>query len=246
MQLRLTRHALEDLQLSVAAYAHQPATDFADAHEVVSAFVDRRSQSPVGQEWTNLPVTRAPAYNLHHGRYRGLTWFDEESDVVWLLGVGWHESGSRVDAYRVLKRRDVAGSLMPTEVDYLDLELTLAEQRSFAAQLSEQGPALMVRAREAVGVEVRGVIAARLGVGVMVEVVVVSGDAERLEEVWIGFELPPLAGRCELPPQEEWIMLILAAMLPEYARVDDFEFGGSFPRPGGSRPNEIVVCWRSF
>lgn len=107
-------------------------------HDVVRAFVDQRSQDPKGQEWTKLPVTSAPAYNLHHGRYRGLTWHDEDNDVVWLLGVGWHESGSRDDAYMVLKRRDEAGDLMPTEQDYLDLEMTLEEARSFVVQVSEQ------------------------------------------------------------------------------------------------------------
>ncbi len=78
-------------------------------HIFVTAFVERRSQSPRGQELTNLPVTAASVYNLHHGRWRGLTWHDEDSDVVWLLGVGWHESGSRGDAYTTLKARRRGG-----------------------------------------------------------------------------------------------------------------------------------------
>jgi hypothetical protein len=39
---------------------------------------------------------------------------------------------------------------------------------------------------------------------------------------------------------------VLAAMVPVEITIADLEFGGSFPREGGSRPNEIVVCWRSF
>lgn len=93
MQFRLTRRALGDLGLSIQDYASRPASDYTDAHDVVRVFVERRRQSPVGQEWTNLPVTAARAYNLHFGRLRALTWHDEDAGVVWLLGVGWHESG---------------------------------------------------------------------------------------------------------------------------------------------------------
>lgn len=246
MQFRLTRRALDDLDLDVDTYARRPASDFVDAHDVVRAFVQQRSQNPKGQEWTKLPVTLAPAHNLHHGRYRGLTWHDEDNDVVWLLGVGWHESGSRHDAYAVLKRRDEVDALMPDEQDYLDLEITLEETRSFVVQVSEQAPALVAQARERSGEEVRGVIAGRLGVGVQVEVVVISGEDESLEEVWIGFEMPPLPGACELPPHPEWIQVVLAAMIPVESGLENVEFGGAFPRPGGTRPNEIVVCWRSF
>ena len=246
MQFRLTRRALDDLNLAVAGFAARPATDYMDAHDVVRVFVERRRQDPKAQEWTTLPVTTAPAYNLHYGRYRGLTWHDEDNDVVWLLGVGWHESGSRDDAYAVLKARDQAGTLMPGEQDYLDLEMTREDALSFVVQVSQQAPALVASAREAPGEEVRGVIAGRLGVGVLVEVVVIPGDDESLEEIWVGFEMPPLEGACDLPPQPEWIMAVLAAIVPVQVSAQALDFGGSFPRPGGTKPNEIVVCWRSF
>lgn len=112
---------------------------------------------------------------------------------------------------------------MPTEEDYLDLELTLEEARSFVVQVSEQAPALMEKARQHPGEETRGVIAERLGVGVVVEVVVVPGEDESLEEVWIGFEMPPLPGDCELPAQPEWITVVLAAMLPVEATLDNVD-----------------------
>jgi len=68
-----------------------------------------------------------------------LTWHDEDSDVVCLLRVGWHESGSVDDAYAVLKARDQAGTLMPNEQDY------------------QEAPALVDQARQTPGREVRGV-----------------------------------------------------------------------------------------
>lgn len=246
MQLRVTRRALEDLGLPIEDFAGRSATDFADAHDVVRGFVERRQQSPIGKEWTNLPVSSTRSYNLHFGRHRGLTWHDEDADVVWLLGVGWHELGSIDDAYAVLKARDVAGTLMPEEQDYLDLELSLEEARSFVARVSRDAPALLEQARQAPGTEIRGVIAGRLGVGVVVEVVVIPGEDESLEEIWVGFALPPIEGNTELPSQPEWIMTVLAAMVPVSVSVEALDFGGSFPRHGGSKPSEIVVCWRSF
>ena len=246
MQFRLTRRALGDLGLSIQDYASRPASDYTDAHDVVRVFVERRRQSPVGQEWTNLPVTAARAYNLHFGRLRALTWHDEDAGVVWLLGVGWHESGSLHDAYEVLKARDQAGNLMPDEQDYLDLEMSFEETQSFVMQVSQEAPALVEQARRTPGTEVRGVIAGRLGVGVVVEVVVIPGEDESLEEIWVGFEMPPLQGTTELPPQPKWIMAVLAAMVPVNVSGEALDFSGSFPRVGGSKPNEIVICWRSF
>ena len=245
MQLRLTRRALTDLGLAIEDYARRPADDYVEANEVVRVFVERRGQDPIGQEWTNLPVTAAPVYNLHYGRWRALTWHDETSEVVWLLGVGWHESGSRSDAYVVLKARDESGTLMPDEADYLDLEMSLEETRSFVAEVAQQAPTLVGRARQNPGEEVRGVLAGRLGVGVVVEVLVIEGDDEKLEDVYVGFALPPMHGPVALPPQGEWIMVVLAAMVPVTLSAKDLDYGATFPRVGGSRPNEIVVRWRS-
>lgn len=246
MRCRLTRRALDDLDLSVEECSCRDAHEYANDHDVVQAFVERRSQDPTGPESTNLPVTSVVAYNLHVGRHRGLTWHDVGSDVVWLLGVGWHESDSIDDAYATLKNRDVAGTLMPNEQDYLDLEMSLEEARSFVAQVSRQAPELVQRARAEPGKEVRAVIAGRLGVAVVVEIVVIASEDESLEEICVGFEMPPLPGETALPTQPDWIMAVLAAMVPVEITPADLDYGASFPRPGGSRPNEIVVCWRSF
>ena len=246
MQFRLTRRALEDLGLSLEEFSRRPATDYQGAHDLVRAFVERRAQDPKGQEWTNLPVTAVRVSNLHYGRYRGLTWHDEDSDVVWLLGVGWHRSGSVGDAYAVLKARDESRTLMPDDQDYLDLEMSLEETRSFVAQVSTQAPSLVAQARSLPGQEVRGMIAGRLSVGVLVEVVTSPADDESLEEIWVAFEMPPQTGPCELPAQPEWLLAVLAAMVPVEVSLSNLDFSRAFPRPEGSRPNEIVACWQSF
>ncbi len=245
MQLRLTRRALADLALDAESYCRRDASEYVLAHPVVRAFVERRSQSAIGQETTAIPKSDVVVYNLHAGRFRGLTWHDAECDVVWLLGVGWHESGSREDAYAVLKQRDNARQLLPELLDYEDLEPTEEELNSFVADVAAQAPTLVALARERPGVEVTALIAGRISTGVVVEVVAIPQENADLEEVWVGFGLPPRDGPCPLPPQPEWIETILAAMVPPSVGPELIEFGRKFPRPGGSRPNEIVACWVS-
>ena len=104
-----------------------------------------------------------------------------------------------VTAYATLEARDVAGTLMPDEQDYLDLGVSLEEAGAFVVQVSEQAPTLVAQARLAAGREVHGVIAGRLGLGVLVQMMVVANEDETLE-IWVGFEMPPFAGACELPP----------------------------------------------
>jgi hypothetical protein len=57
--------------------------------------------------------------------------------------------------------------------------------------------------------------------------------------------MPPQAGPTELPSQPEWALAVLAAMVPVPVSLSDLDFGGTFPRHGGTAPNEVVVCWRS-
>lgn len=137
-QLYCTWGALKDLGLD-PELARRPAQGLTDRHEVIDAFVAQRSQSPVGPEATYLPATRVPVYNLHHGRWRALTWHEDEHDldVVWLLGVGWHESGSRNDVYAALKRRDERGTLFPDETDYANLEPDPQTTQDFLGALTE-------------------------------------------------------------------------------------------------------------
>ena len=100
MELRLTRRALADLSLG-DELAGRAAQDLVDLHPVISAFVERRSQDPKGQEAIQLPASRAIVYSLHAGRWRALTWWEEELGIVWLLGAGYHRSRERGDAYAV-------------------------------------------------------------------------------------------------------------------------------------------------
>ena len=78
-------------------------------------------------------------FSLHAERWRGLTWHDQDADVVWLLGAGYHRSGDRSDAYANLKRRDADGELFPDEQDYFDVE---PDPKPFVEAIAETAPAL--------------------------------------------------------------------------------------------------------
>lgn len=212
-QLRLTHRALEDLDLA-SELAVLPADAYTDRHECVQAFVERRSQHPEGPEATFLPVTAAPVYNLHCGRHRGLTWYDEGHGVVWLLGVGWHEGSSRDDAYEVLKNRDEAGDLFPDERDYLALR---PDPRAFVHELSTRSTELLEQAT-ATGRPQEAVIADALRVVVAVDVVDVEGRS--LREISLHVGMPPLA-KGVIP--SDWTPVVLAAFFRD-ADLQDIEW----------------------
>jgi hypothetical protein len=237
VRLRLTRAALKDLGLPIEELRRLDASEYVDAHPVVAKFVELRAQSPTGQETTSLPATPATVWNLHCDRWRGLTWHDEGDGIVWLLGVGWHESGSRDDAYAVLKRRDELDQLLPTITDFEDAERDDIEL--FLEALQDSAPRILADAAANPGREIRGEVADCAFVAVLIERVDVDGT--ELRETWIGVEMPPHPS-VDRPLPSEWLTYLLAALLPG-AEVDALRWGGNFPRAGGSRVGEIVVSW---
>jgi hypothetical protein len=141
---------------------------------------------------------------------------------VWLLGAGYHGSGERSDVYSELKRRDEADELFPSEQDYLDLEPDPVE---FVEAVARDAPALIQQAIESPETESTGDLAGALDASVLVR------DSGETREVWLGFSMPP---KGEVPPYPEWLLVALAALLPE-ANQADVRYGETFTRPGGSK-----------
>jgi hypothetical protein len=162
-------------------------------------------------------------WNLHHGRWRGLTWHDEKADVVWLLGVGWHESGSIDDVYAVLKGRDAGGHLLPDEDDYRSYETWRLREEAipFLRAVATTRDELIDEARTFVGVEVRARVAARITVGFMVAYVNV--DNAEIEERRLTIYYPPEDAGPPLPPEREWFAALLGAFFPD-AHEEDLQF----------------------
>ncbi len=76
--LRITRRCLrEDLHLDPDASGS--AEEYVEVHRRVTAFVERRGQSRIGQETfrCGTEVTGLPLYTLHFGDDRGATWHQE-------------------------------------------------------------------------------------------------------------------------------------------------------------------------
>ena len=173
MDLRVTQKALEDLELS-DDLLNRDVEEIVDKHPVLKAFQERRSQSPLGQEAIQLPTSRQVVYSLHSGRYRGLTWFDEDDNVCWLLGVGFHESGSHADAYLVLKSRDEGGDLLPAEADYLALyrwrrTSGVSDLDDLVSIVARIGPEVLSAARSAPNTRVNRVIEGEIEIEMIVE-----------------------------------------------------------------------------
>lgn len=163
--LRITaRCRVRDIGLP--AYSTSRARDHIDAHRIVRAFVDRRSQSPVGQETFRCAteVTGRTIYTLHGGaNHRGATWHDvqedegEEADgldIVWLLGCRPNHDYDGLCA--------LGDELLPNEGDYqavIDDEVI-----SFATAIVVEVPALVARAAAEKGRIIEGVLAKRIPV----------------------------------------------------------------------------------
>lgn len=221
-QLRLTQRALDDLDLD-RDLGWLPADEYQDQHEVVRGFVALRGQNPRGQETTVLPVTKATVWNLHVGRYRGLTWFDKRHSVVWLLGVGWHEQGSRDDAYEVLKARDSTGDLFPKAADYRCL---VPSSERFARDLLVAPVEAIRCALDNPGEEIIRTIGGVLEVSVLAECVQVSDHS--MCEIFLSLHMPPQVMGV-LP--SGWEMTVLAAFAPGVDGAD-MKFQPRFPRRG--------------
>lgn len=155
--LRITARCLAD-DLGLDPGGSAAAEEHLDAHPIVRAFVERRGQSPIGQETfrCGTEVTGRPLYTLHFFDDRAATWHEEslpsletdyELGIVWLLGVrSEHDYDGLCDL-----------DLLPTSADY---QAFLRESaQSFARALVEQVPQLLALAEQRKGAVVEGLIA---------------------------------------------------------------------------------------
>ena len=115
-RLALTRRALKDLKIPPwRTYLGADPHSFKEAHSLVAKLVHLRATHPTGQEPT-LGAGQVPIFNLHgQDPWRGVTWHDEENDIVWLCAASDHD-------YGLFLSRLAAGQLLPDEEDYADLE----------------------------------------------------------------------------------------------------------------------------
>lgn len=219
----------EDLFLA-AADCERPITELTDRHQVIDAFIKKRTESPVGVETIqSLARKKVTAYSLHSGRYRAATWHHEMPGIVWLLAAHWHEEGSRDDAYPYFESLLDAGLLLPTRQD---VERVVDSRRlSFERALIEQVSDLRHEAMSEPGVIREVVIGGRIRIRVVYE----NGD-NGLLFVAIGNRLIP--GEMVVPP--EWSIQVLAAFFPGLP-LAEVEYTDEFAGVPG-RPDEDCYC----
>jgi hypothetical protein len=195
-ELRITERCLaEDL----ACPSEEPFDELA-GHEIVTAFVNRRRNTPTNTRRVAPLTSHQTVYRLAYGhRHRGATWHDEANGVVWLLGYAQHEFEDKGDAFPYFKELDAAHRLLPTKADYT--ALFRDRDRRFTEVVQHEAEQLLDAAREQPGEEQRAVVGGQLGVGVALEVV------ETLEEVYLAVKT------ARLTPEN--LIILFAAFFPE-------------------------------
>jgi len=197
-----------DLDLPADAVTEEPATQ-RKRHPLLEAFYSRRASSPVGQETIEGLQANVVAYSLHAGRWRGLTWHDEELCIVWLLAGRYHRSGERDDSYPHF-RGLAKHQLLPTEEDYE--RVFDREAHAFAQTVVSDVAAIAEQARAQTGEIVSGRVASRVAVRAVEQ----GGSLQ----VAVKMQLYP--GDEQVPA--EWLMTVLAAFFPD-ARFEELLWG---------------------
>jgi hypothetical protein len=227
---RVTRRCLtEDLDLPGESVGWT-IDELAGASDVIAAFRERRVEmGSVGQEPIRSLLPDVVAFSLHVGRRRAATWHHREAGVIWLLAVGYHREGHVGDAYAHFERLKAAGRLLPDRDDML--AFVRSQVPTLARSLLDDAPALVVAARDHLGVVQSGIIGGRINVRVVCE----AGDPPMLT-VAISRRLVP--GTMLVPA--DWLLRVAAAFLPDTS-PETLSFALDL---GGYvlQPDEVAFC----
>lgn len=215
-ELRITRRCLED---DLEYFGETPFEEL-EQHEIVKAFVKRRSDGPTNTREVAPLSSGKRVYRLSYGdRHRGATWYDERHRVVWLLGYAQHEFQSRGDAFPYFKELDADGRLLPGPADYE--ALLRGRDSRLQSEIGADAKRLLREARETPGREVVGIL------GGAVEVTVAVTSVESLAELHVAVQMVGLA--------KEHFVIALAALFEE-RDFEEIETAEAMPgralRPG--------------
>jgi hypothetical protein len=198
-ELRVTARCLrEDL-------AESETVDLEDAqrHEIVRAFCNQRSGSPIGTRTVGPAAGARTLYRLgHRDEHRGATWFDLEESVVWLCATGKHRSGEPDDAFRYFDELIEQGLIYPEVDDYERLYDDRADR--FVAFAPEELQALLAVAEQQACSEVRAVVGGLEELGIVIVVV------EPMDELFVACSEAALTDPTR-------VVIILTALCPDRA-----------------------------
>ena len=223
---RITGRCLtEDLGLAPDAKFEEIAD-----HPILRAFAKDRATVPDGGKVVGSEAGSKTLRRLaHQDNHRGVTWWDRESDVVWLCAYhGHHRSGEDDDSFPYFNGLIAAGSIYPTADDFE--RLFEDEDTYFVTFIAEDVQFVLSTARENPETEIRAV----LGGSIDVELVVVV--VESLEETYIEFTANQLRGE-----HRSTLVVILQAFYPGVG-WDSWENVGQLPTR--ARPERGKLCFR--
>lgn len=179
--------------------------ELAGKDERIATFAERRAEMGAeGQEPINSLLPEVIAFSLHHGRWRMATWLHEAAATIWLIACGWHEKGSKNDAYAYFERLKKQQVLMPTKDDLA--ALVRAQDRALAESFMTEVPEVRERALAS-----RDQIqTTRLGGRIAVRVVATSGNPTSL---YVAISQRLFPGDFPLP--KDWDVIVLGAFFPD-------------------------------
>ncbi len=228
VELRIAARCWEDdLKLPVA---HDGLPEVAEHHPIVAKFIALRTQSPTGQEIFRQGTSRPDMYTLHGGQMRGVTWYDREYYVVWLLGFALHREGHHSDAYEVLATLDGKERLLPTVADYEALLRDRAARE--IPEMVFKVRSLLVQARA----EPEKFHSALVRDGVRVRLCVIqaldsSGGIEEFRLAISAYHL-----------EHGWMDTIRTALWP-FEKTEGWKFVDNFPDLPPSRTELLFTHW---
>lgn len=232
-QLRVTHRCLtEDLGFredDAASALETLATRSTLGGEFLRTFLDKRGVSPTPSDedvLNGLAAGTPSMYPLRRGdQQRGVTWYDQRSQVVWLVaGHHAHKSGAATDSYRYFRGLTRA-DLLPTRRDMTALQTERAEEE--ADRIWDDVPRLMDAAAASRNTEVRGHVG-RVPIGMVMTAdtpphlyLAVSRKWERVgtnpPEAWVF----ALLTRCYGHRYEDVGHLPVDVAMPDRAAVDE-------------------------
>lgn len=240
--LWVTRQALADIGFEALAGPTFDLAVYAQRHPILGRFLDQRSENTVGTQKTQgVQATGREIYNLHaQNPTRGVTWFDETNNVVFLLAVSLDHN------YHLFVDRAEAGELMPTAQDYADLAahrdpLYGLDDPDFFELARPDADELLLEVLQHPGVLVERMLGHELPSAMQLEVVVVD-DTEVTGDVYAAVRFGDRLGNVTLPST---IHTDVAVLLFPDAQFDEVDMGyGDFPAPRGKLQGDVVIRWR--
>lgn len=237
--LWVTRRALADIGMGELAGPTFDLQRYAERHPILKRFRDQRSLHPHGTELTQH--VHGEVYNLHaRNPLRGVTWHDQEHNVVFLLAVSVDHD------YGVFERRSLAGELMPDEFDYADLAqardpLSGVDDPDFFELAEPHAANLLAEALAKPGVPVEATLGHELPAVMQLEVLVIEQE-DLHGDVYAAVRFEDRRNVVRL---DDMAAVQLADILFPDADPAEVDIGhASFPAPRGRLAGDFVFRWR--